>query len=98
MVYASAKFWWTTSLDNASNGNGSRKPHIAEDLIETLFCFLVMEHRGYFGPRGQAPRKDGFQRLVTKEKKDAASNYIAKASKLGSTSTEPISNAVPAQH
>ena len=38
------------------------------------------------------------QRLIPKNKKDAASKYIAKASKLGSTSIDPISNAMPAQH
>jgi hypothetical protein len=57
-----------------------------------------VERRGYFGPRNQAPREHGFQRLVPKKKKDVASKYTAKASKLGSTSSEPISNAVPAQH
>jgi hypothetical protein len=33
-----------------------------------------------------------------KKKKDATSKYTTKASKLGSTSTEPISNTVPTQH
>jgi hypothetical protein len=98
MVHASAKFWSTTPPNKASDGNGSRSPHIAEGLTEILSCFPAVERRGYFGPRGQAPREDGLPRLVTKKKKDAASKYIAKASKLGSTSTEPISNAVPAQH
>jgi hypothetical protein len=67
-------------------------------MTEILSCFPAMEHRGYFGPRGGAPTKQGLQRPVPKNKKDAASKYIAKASKLGSTSTDPISNAVPAQH
>jgi hypothetical protein len=57
-----------------------------------------VERRGYFGPRGGAPTKEGVQCPVPKRKKDAASKYSAKASKLGSTSTEPISNVVPAQH
>jgi hypothetical protein len=97
VVHASTKFWWTTPPDKASDGNQSCRPHIVEDLTEILSCFPAVEHRGYFGPRGQAPRKDGLQRLVTKKKKDATFKYNMKASKLGSTSTEPISNAVPAQ-
>jgi hypothetical protein len=95
MVHASAKFWCTAPPDKASNGNVSRRPNIVEDLTEILPCFPAMEHRGYFEPRGQAPREDGLQRLVTKNKKDAASKYTAKASKLRSTSTEPISNVAP---
>ena len=96
MVHAFAKFWWTTPLDKARNGNGSCGPHSAEGLTEILSCFPAMERRGYFGPRGQAPREDGLPRLLTKKKKGVASKYTAKASKLGSTSIEPISNAVPA--
>jgi hypothetical protein len=98
MVHASIKFWWTTPHDKGGDGNGSHEPHIAEDLIEILSCFPAVEHRGYFGPRGQAPRKDGLQCPVTKGKKDAASKYVAKSSKLGSTSKELISNAMPVQH
>jgi hypothetical protein len=98
LVHASAKFWWTTTPDKASDGNGSRGPHIAEGLTKILSCFLVVERRGYFGPRGQAPREDGLQRLVMKKKKDAASKNTTKASKLGSTSTELISNAVLLQY
>jgi hypothetical protein len=98
LVHASAKFWWTTAPDKASDGNGSRGPHIAEGLTEILSCFPVVERRGYFEPRGQAPREDGLQRLVMKKKKDAASKNTTKASKLGSTSTELISNAVLVQY
>jgi hypothetical protein len=36
--------------------------------------------------------------MVKKKKNDAASKYSAKSSKLGATSTTPISNAVPAQY
>jgi hypothetical protein len=61
MVHASANFWWTTPHDKTSDWNRSSGPHIAEDLTEILpFCPAV-EYRGYFGPRGQAPRKDGVQ-------------------------------------
>jgi hypothetical protein len=67
-------------------------------MIEILSCFPLVEHRGHFGPRGGAPTKEGLQCPVPKRKKDVASKYIAKASKLGCTSTEPISNAMPAQH
>ena len=59
MVHASTKFWWTTPPDKASDGNGSRGPHSVEGLTEILSCFPAIEHRGYFGPRGQAPREDG---------------------------------------
>jgi hypothetical protein len=61
LVHMSAKFWWTTAPDKASDGNGSRGPHIIEGLTEILSCFPVVERRGYFGPRGQAPREDGLQ-------------------------------------
>jgi hypothetical protein len=97
MVHASANFWWTTPHDRASDGNRSSGPHITEDLTEILPFFPAVEHRGYFGPRGQAPRKDGVQQMVKRKKNDAASKYSAKSSKLGATSTTPISNAVPAQ-
>jgi hypothetical protein len=36
MVHASAKVWWTTPPDKASDGNGSRGPHSAEGLTEIL--------------------------------------------------------------
>jgi hypothetical protein len=98
LVHASAKFWWTTPQNKASDENASGEPNIIGDMTEILSCFPAVEHRGYFGPRGGAPTKQGLQRPVPKNKKDAASKYIAKASKLGSTSTDPISNAVPAQH
>jgi hypothetical protein len=80
----------------ASNENGLGEPNIIGDLTEILSCFPVVEHRGYFGPRGGAPTKEGLQCPVPKRKKDAASKDIAKASKLRSTSIEPISNVVPA--
>ena len=69
MVHASAKFWWTSPPDKASDGNGSRGPHNAEGLTKIFLCFLVMERHGYFGPSGQAPREHGLPRLLTKEKK-----------------------------
>jgi hypothetical protein len=97
LVHASSKFWWTTPHNKASDENGLGEPNIGGDLIEILSCFPAVEHRGYFGPRGGAPTKEGLQRSVPKKKKDVASKDIAKASKLGSTSTELISNAVPAQ-
>jgi hypothetical protein len=98
LVHASAKFWWTTPQNKASDENASGEPNIIGDMTEILSCFPAVEHCGYFGPRGGAPTKQGLQHPVPKNKKDAASKYIAKASKLGSTSTDPISNAVPAQH
>jgi hypothetical protein len=98
LVHASAKFWWTSPQNKASDENTSGEPNITRDMIEILSCFPAVEHCGYFGPRGGAPTKLGLQRLVPKSKKDVASKYIGKASKLGSTSTDPISNVVPAQH
>jgi hypothetical protein len=98
MVHVSTNFWWTTPHDKASDGNSSSGPHITEDLTEILPFFPAVEHCGYFGPRGQAPIKDGVQQMVKRKKNDAASKYSTKSSKLGATSTKPISNAVPAQH
>jgi hypothetical protein len=98
LVHASAKFWWTTPQNKASDENASSEPNITGDMTEILSCFPAVEHCGYFGPRGGAPTKQGLQRPIPKSKKDVASKYIAKASKLGSTSTDPISNAMPTQH
>jgi hypothetical protein len=63
MVHASVNFWWTMPHDKASNGNKSSGPYIAADLTEILPFFPTVEHRGYFGPRGQVPRKDGIQQI-----------------------------------
>ena len=67
------------------------------DMTEILSCFLAIEHRGYFGPRSRAPTKEGLQRPISKNKRDVASKYIVKASKLRSTSIDPISNVVRIQ-
>ena len=56
MVNVFANFQWTTPNNRVSDGNASRGPHIAKDLIEIFSYFLVVEHRGYFGPRGQASK------------------------------------------
>jgi hypothetical protein len=98
LVHASAKFWWTSPQNKASVENTSDEPNITRDMTEILSYFPAIEYRGYFGPRGGAPTKQGLQRPVPENKKDVLSKYIGKASKLGSTSIDPISNAVPAQH
>jgi hypothetical protein len=61
-------------------------------------CFHVVEHRGYFGPRGQAPPKGRPQPLALKKTKDGHSKYNTIASKHVSASNEPLSNAIPVQH
>jgi hypothetical protein len=83
MVHVSAKFWWTTPHDKMSDGNKSCRPHIAEDLTEILSCFPTVEHHGYFGPKGQAPREDGLQRLVTKKKRMLLPNTLQSLPSLG---------------
>ena len=97
LVHASIKFWWTTPQNKASDESASGEPNSTWDMTEILSYFPIVEHHGYFGPKGGAPTKQGLQCPVPKSKNDAASKYIAKASKLGSTSKNPISNVVPAQ-
>jgi hypothetical protein len=69
LVHASAKFWWTNPQNKASDENASGEPNSIGDMTEILSYFPTVEHRGYFGPRGGAPTKQGLQRPVPKSKK-----------------------------
>jgi hypothetical protein len=94
-VHASSQFWWTLSRQKDNDGKQSQINETEEEMVGILSCFPAVEHRGYFGPRGQAPGKTGVQRPLLKRKRDSFSALNTTTAKNTSTSKEPISNVVP---
>jgi hypothetical protein len=55
----------------------------------------ILEHRGYFGPRREAPGKKEPLKMAIKRKRDVPSIGTSSASQQRPQSKEPLSNAVP---
>jgi hypothetical protein len=91
-VHALSQFWWTLSRQNDNDMKQSHMHEIEEEMVGILSYFPTMEH---FGPRGQAPGKNGVQRPQLKKKRDSSSAVNTTTAKNTSTSKDPISNVVP---
>jgi hypothetical protein len=94
-IHASSQFWWTLSRQNDNDRKQSHMHETEEEMVGIFSYFPAVEHRGYFGPRGQAPRKNGVQRPQLKRKRNNSSAMNTTTAKNTSTSKDPISNVVP---
>ena len=96
-VHAATSFWCNVSYTEESSGGRNHVQEEDLDLSAVLPYFPNVEHRGYFGPRGKAPRQKQVRQPKIQEQKHGRNTSSKGPSKHASSGNRLDSNAVPIQ-